>query len=70
MFGLIKVPTIAYRPNTSVSIGSGGSVLLYKNQMFKMKYFLPPKLLVFYQYPLSQYLLREFRSNAHGTINS
>lgn len=30
MFGQIKVPTIAYLPNTSVSIGSGGSVLFCK----------------------------------------
>jgi len=31
MFGLIKVPTMAYRPNTSMSIGSCGSVLFYEN---------------------------------------
>lgn len=31
MFGLTKVPTMAYRPNTSMSIGSRGSVLFYEN---------------------------------------
>lgn len=31
MFGLTKVPTMAYRPNTSMSIGSCGSVLFYTN---------------------------------------
>lgn len=31
MFGLIIVPTMAYRPITAMSIGSGGSVLFYNN---------------------------------------
>lgn len=32
MFGLTKVPTMAYRPITAMSIGSGGSVLFYSNR--------------------------------------
>lgn len=36
MFGLIKVPTMAYRPITAVSMGSGGSVLFCDITMTKV----------------------------------
>jgi len=55
MLGLIKVPTMAYRPNTSVSIGSCGSVLFYENLYIQCLIFV--NTIVLYQYPFGQYLL-------------
>lgn len=59
MFGLIKVPTMAYRPNTSVSIGSGGSVLFYKNENIQCFILVSYNSIdiILYQYPFSQHLL-------------